>query len=308
MFYDKADSDMAERVSPRWLIPNRFMMSVVAVAAFGVVGLSGTVPAQAANQAFDNFLLQSCAAGATGAFAARCAQAPAGLSGDSESSLNPSQSLSNNELSISRAKALSNESQSRLEEGREKQAGRSVGRAAGATADLGPLSMYLNIDHEVFDFNRILDLDREKGYDGWKSGFQIGGDMPLSDRLIVGALLGIDHSEAQLDRDLSGRNFIPFDSEGGNRSTGAFLNVYSSYNVTDNMYVEGTLCMSKARWDTATRPTPLTAMRCFRKPPGSPRKPMSARLATRTVIRSAPALAPGMIFTAAHSVLAPMSG
>ena len=236
MLYDCTNSDAAGRYSHR-----RFALPALAVAAFGFVGVYGAASAQAANQAFDNFLLQSCAAGATGAFATRCAQAPAGLSGDSESSLNPSQSLSNNELSISRAKALSKESQSRLEEGREKQAGRSVGRAAGETAELGPISMFLNVDHEIFDFNRILDLDREKGYDGWKSGFQIGGDMPLSDRLIVGALIGIDHSEAQLDRDLSGRNFIPFDSEGGNRSTGAFLNVYSSYSVTDNMYVEGTL-------------------------------------------------------------------
>ena len=225
-------------VTRKW---GRLSVFVLAVTAFGAVGINWASSAQAANQAFDDFLLQSCAAGATGAFAARCAQAPAGLSGDSESSLNPSQALSNNNLSISRAKALVNESQNRLEEGREKQAGRMVGRAAGETAALGPISLFLNVAHEKFDYDRLLDQDNEKGYDGWKSGFQIGGDMPLSDRLIVGALIGFDHSEAQLDPDLPGRNFVPFGDEGGNRSTGAFLNVYSSYNVTDNMYVEGTL-------------------------------------------------------------------
>jgi outer membrane lipase/esterase len=135
---------------------------------------------------------------------------------------------------------LTNEGQERLEEGREKQAGRSIGRSAGATAELGPISLFLNLASEKFDFDPTFDVDNESGYDGWKAGFQIGGDVPVSDKLIVGALVGFDHSEAALDPDIAGRNFTPSDSQGANRSDGLFINVYSSYNVTDNFYIEGT--------------------------------------------------------------------
>jgi len=212
-----------------------------AVAAATAIGLLST-PAQAANQAFENFFIAACT-GATGALATQCNTNIPGalLSGDSESSLNPSQVSSGNNLSITRAKAVTSEAQERLETSRAKQAGRYYGLNAGDEAGFGALSMYLNLKGEKFDRDRLLDVDQEKGFDGWTAGFQLGADYRLSDALVVGALLGIDHSELKFDADTAGGGFNPGDNEGGTRSDNFFLNVYSSYSVTDNFYVDGTI-------------------------------------------------------------------
>ncbi|NKB55985.1 MAG: autotransporter domain-containing protein [Alphaproteobacteria bacterium] len=211
----------------------------VLAAGFGT--LLGAQNAFAANQPLEDFFIQACG-NAAGALAAQCANAPGFLlSGDSESSLNPSQSATNNDLALSRAKAVTKESQERLEEERKKKAGIPTGRSAGDTMELGGLSLFLNVAGERFNRDRTLDVDQEKGYEGWKAGFQFGGDYRIGDKMVVGALIGYDHSESRFDPDEPGVNFNPGGDEGGTKSDGVLLNVYSSYSLTDNLYIDGTV-------------------------------------------------------------------
>lgn len=133
----------------------------------------------------------------------------------------------------------------RLEEERKEKAGRPSGRNAGEEVQFGQFSMYLNLAGEEIDRERINDVDQETGYDGWKAGFQIGGDYRIGDRLVVGALFGFDHGETKFDADFLAPQgavpFVPGDNQGGTRSDSAIVNVYASYGVTENFYVDGTV-------------------------------------------------------------------
>ena len=216
------------------------LIRILAVAA-GSATLLAAHGATAANQALENLFITACT-GAVGDMAVSCGNAPGSLlSGDAESSMNPSQSLTNNDLSLSRAKSMMREAQDRLEKERQEKAGIPTGRNAGDSVEFGALSLFLNLAGETFDRDRLLDVDNEKGYDGWKSGFQFGGDYRVGDKLVVGALLGYDHSESKFDADQAGVGFNPGGDEGGTRSDSLLINIFSSYNVTDSFHIDGTL-------------------------------------------------------------------
>lgn len=210
--------------------------------AFAATLLAGAGGAGAAP--VDDLMAAACAAGPAGALATRCADDGANTgqtSGDSDASLLPGQALATGDLSIGRIKGALKDTQEKLEEARKKQAGQTLGLNAGNSADYGNFSLFINAVNEQFDRTRTLDVDQEKGFDGWKSGLQVGGDWRIGDRLIVGGLIGVDHSEATLDPDLPGTNFTPHTDEGGNRSDTVFVNLFTSYGVTENLYVEGTV-------------------------------------------------------------------
>jgi hypothetical protein len=224
---------------------------VAALSLFAALGLNVTVArAQVTGQSLEDLFINACAAGtAAGAMATLCNTTNAAnggggnfaLSGDGQTSVSPGQTLTNNESALIRAYGQTSGVEERLEGKRKEKAGRHSGLAAGETAEFGSLSLYLNLSGETFDRDRILNVDQEKGYDGWKSGFQFGGDYRVNDNLIVGALLGYDHSESTFDPDLPGAGFNPFTDEGGTKSDSALINVYASYNVSDNLYVDGTV-------------------------------------------------------------------
>ncbi|MEX2617440.1 MAG: autotransporter outer membrane beta-barrel domain-containing protein [Alphaproteobacteria bacterium] len=209
--------------------------------AAGSAVLFAAQGAFAANQALEDLFITACT-GAVGDMATSCGNAPGSLlSGDAESSMNPSQALTSNDLSLSRAKTMMREAQERLDRERQEKAGIPTGRNAGNSVEFGALSLFLNLTGEIFDRDRLLDIDNEKGYDGWKTGFQFGGDYRVGDKLVVGALLGYDHSESKFDPDQPGVGFNPGGDEGGTRSDSLLVNVYSSYNVTDSFHIDGTL-------------------------------------------------------------------
>lgn len=208
------------------------------------------VMAQVTGQSLEDLFINACAGGtASGAFAALCATTDAGnggggnfaLSGDGQTSVSPGQTLTNNASALTRGYEQTSGVQERLEEERKEKAGRQAGLSAGDSADLGGVSLYLNLAGEIVDRDRILNVDQEKGFDGWSSGFQFGGDLRIGDKLIVGALIGYDHGETTFDPDLPGAGFVPFDDEGGTKSDSAIVNVYASYSLSDNLYVDGTV-------------------------------------------------------------------
>ncbi len=235
----------------------KFMRSIVnghlALAILVALSLStNSAKAQVTGQSLEDLFTNACAGGtATGVMAALCATTEGAtgnnvagdfrLSGDGQTSVSPGQSLTNNESALIRAYGQTSGVQDRLEEERKERAGRQTGLAAGEAAEFGGVSLYLNLGGERVNRDRILNVDQEKGYEGWKSGFQLGGDYRVGDKLIVGALVGYDHSETTFDPDLPGVGFVPFPDEGGTKSDSAILNVYASYNVSDNLYVDGTV-------------------------------------------------------------------
>src|SRR6185295_9271792 len=94
------------------------------VAAAGSLLLTGT-QALAANAEFQNFLFTVCAA-PSGTLATRCGEttgATGNVSGDSESSLNPSQALGSNLPAVGVAQARSKQARERGEKLRDGEAG-----------------------------------------------------------------------------------------------------------------------------------------------------------------------------------------
>jgi len=208
-------------------------------------------------QALEDLFIVACGS-ASGTLLTLCTAANAvngsfALSGDGQASVSPGQTLTSNAAAIGRAYAQTDGVRDRLEEEREEKAGRPSGRNAGEDFDFGRFSMYLNLAGEEFDRERINDVDQETGYDGWKAGFQIGGDYRVGDRLVVGALIGFDHSESKYDADFLAPQgavpFVPGDSQGGTRSDSVTVNVYASYGVTDNFYVDGTIGIGYTTFD-----------------------------------------------------------
>jgi len=224
--------------------------------SIGVLGVilalalnANTSRAQVPGQALEDAFIVACGV-ASGTLLSLCTTANGingsfQLSGDGQASVSPGQTLTSNASAIGRAYTQTDGVQNRLEEERKEKAGRPRGLSAGEDVALGQLSLYLNLGGEEVDRDRINDVDQETGYDGWKAGFQIGGDYRIGDRLVVGALIGVDHSETKFDADVAALQgavaFVPGDNQGGARSDSAILNVYSSYSVTDNLYVDGTV-------------------------------------------------------------------
>ena len=231
---------------------NRTLGGVVtALCVFAAMGLGGNpARAQVTGQSLEDLFINACAGGtATGAMLNLCnttnvANGGGGnfaLSGDGQTSVSPGQTLTNNTSALNRAYGQTSGVQDRLEEERKERAGRPSGLAAGESAEFGGVSLYLNITGEIVDRDRILNVDQEKGYDGWSSGFQLGADTRIGDRLIVGALFGYDHGETTFDPDTVGVGFVPFPDEGATRSDSATVNLYASYSVSENLYVDGTV-------------------------------------------------------------------
>lgn len=210
----------------------------------GFIGLFA--PSSASAQTLQDFFFDVCGGdgSATATLATRCAETPAGggdLSGDSEASMNPGQNVTANDAALARAQALTEKSEERLEKRREETNGKmSAVSGQGDDAEFGRLSLFVNGRAEFFDRDRDA-TDNERAYDGNTVGFQVGGDYRLSDRLVVGALIGVDRTDSEFEADAPGTAFTPGDSEGGVESDSYFLNVYGSYNVTDAIYVDGTV-------------------------------------------------------------------
>ena len=103
----------------------------------------------------------------------------------------------------------------------------------------GP-SLLVNLRGETFD--RVRDAtDAEIGYDGDSLALEIGIDYRVSDRLVLGGLLGYERAESDFDADAPGNNFTPAANQGGSDVDTISLTLFGSYSVTDALYVDGTL-------------------------------------------------------------------
>lgn len=191
--------------------------------------------ARAANAEFQNFFFDVCLS-PTGALATRCAQTPGGtgnVSGDSESSLNPSQNLAHNQPAISTAQTRSKEARERGEKLREDESGEGGNRVA-----IGPWSLLVNVHGTWFDRSAGPLPDVVRGFEGDSRAVEIGFDRRVSDRLVIGGIAGYEEMDYDFDAEAPGVNFAPAVQAGNAESDNTYLTLFASWNLGDTGFAE----------------------------------------------------------------------
>lgn len=174
---------------------------------FALTALSLTIAHNgfAANANLQNYLFSACES-ATGLLAQRCAlteDAAGDVSGDSESSLNPSQVLSVHDTALESVR-----SQSTLYN--------IDGNSNGLLAvEMGPFSGFLNLKVGRLESDRRADIDREREYTADSFGFDIGVDYQMQQGSYVGVLFGYKTYSLNFVADRPGESFNPQGYAGG---------------------------------------------------------------------------------------------
>jgi len=167
---------------------------------------AAVAPAQAANPAFQTFFFSVCQ-NPTAALAARCGQTAGGqgnLSGDSESSLTPSQALSNNQSPLSLA-------HSRAEQVREYSA---TAREDASELEAGKYGLLFVGRGAWDDQERVIDVDAERGFSSDAQAFDFGFESRVSERVAMGLLATYEGSSGEFVPERPGVNFTPVGNAG----------------------------------------------------------------------------------------------
>lgn len=196
----------------------------------GVLMLT-TASSHAVNATFQNFFFDACT-NPTAALAARCGETNSGLgdlSGDSESSLNPSQTLGVH--SGARANAELRQAQARTSND-------GSGFSINLPVSEGPISLLLSAQHQSSELDRQVDADALRGYDSDGVSIQLGLDYRVNDALIVGALFHWDNSELEYIADNSGNNFNPTGRAGKVQQDGIGGSIFLSQALGERSYLD----------------------------------------------------------------------
>lgn len=164
----------------------------------------------AANPTFQTFFFAACGS-PSGALASRCAETTGGLgnvSGDSESSLYPNQTLTGVASGLEAARSATEQARDRAERLGE-------GGESDGAIELGRFSILFNARAHDEDYDRQVDVDQERAWDGDGWGAELGVDYRVNDRLVVGVLATHDESKIEFDRENPGVNFAPTASNAG---------------------------------------------------------------------------------------------
>jgi outer membrane autotransporter protein len=199
---------------------------------FGLSFAAG--PAAAADAEFQDFFFQVCGA-PSGELAARCAETPGGLgnlSGDSESSLNPSQGLGNGQTATSLAQTRSNAARERGERLRDGEEPVDDGAARYVS---GPFALLVNVHATWFERDAG---DQERGFDGNSTAVELGLDYRSSERTVLGALAGFETMDYDFDAENPGVNFVPAPTAGRVESDTWYLTVFGSVGLGVGGFVE----------------------------------------------------------------------
>jgi uncharacterized protein YhjY with autotransporter beta-barrel domain len=209
------------------------VLTGAAVAAFTVV----SPRAGAANAAFQNFFFNVCP-GSSGTLAARCAVTPGGagnLSGDSESSLNPSQALSQHLAPLDLAQMRSAEARDRG--GQLHEPGPAPGTEP-AKIEIGPFALLVDGRGARFDRERNPLADQERGIDGDRWGVEVGLERRLSERAFAGAILAAERTQFDFDAEAAGVNFTPAGKAGDTDTDAYSLTAYLTLNFAEHAFLD----------------------------------------------------------------------
>jgi outer membrane autotransporter protein len=153
-------------------------------------------PAVADDAAFQSFLFDACVS-PVGELAARCGETEAGqggVSGASQSSLNPNQVLANPSSASSFARERARESRSRQDRRIDEDV------AERSAVELGRLSLLLN-GRTVFQSFEAGDAPtRERGYELRNNNLEVGFDYRVTPRAVVGAWFDWRDSDLEFER------------------------------------------------------------------------------------------------------------
>ncbi len=200
-----------------------------------LLGMLLSGQARSANPDFQDFFFDVCT-NPTGDLAARCAETELGqgnLSGDSESSLNPSQALSNTDAGLAVARDMSRRIRERNERARDE-----VQIDAGPEISIGPFSLLLGGRWNQEEQDRVVDQDAERGYELDTWAVELGFDYRLNDRVAMGAMLGWEESELTFDGELPGVNFNPVAPTAGTIDRDGYsLTVFANIETTPRSYL-----------------------------------------------------------------------
>lgn len=189
--------------------------------------------AQAANPQFQDFFFTVCTA-PSGALAARCAETPGGLgnlSGDSESSLNPSQNLGHNQPALGAALGRSKGTRERAEHLRNSD-------SAEPEAQGGRLSALINVRASDFGRDGLGPTDPERGFEGDSRALEIGFDYALSPAVLLGAMLGIERMDNEFDPENPGVNFLPAPLSGASETDVRHATVFGAFAIGNAGFIE----------------------------------------------------------------------
>lgn len=180
------------------------------------------MPVWAANAAYSGYLGQVCAAVPSNPNlnAVSCS----GGSGDSQSSLNPSQPLASGDQPLARAREKAESAQG--EESRPD--------ATSEAVDIGPFSLLVNGRGNWFDRDAS---SAERGYDGDSYSIELGLDRRLSSRAVVGGFVSYERTNINFD-DEGATTFTPPANAGGTQIDSGNLVVFGAYNITPAAYLE----------------------------------------------------------------------
>lgn len=198
------------------------------------VGVLFAAPVRAVNPAFQEFFFRVCE-NPSGALAARCGETPnaAGdLSGDSESSLNPSQTLSSTDGALAAVRARTREARERVERYRD------GGAPSAAEIALGPFSLLLNGRLTWEDRDREVDVDAERGFESDRAALEIGIDRRFSDRFVAGLIYSYEDSDLEFDAERPGVNFTPAEDAGGIDQKSHALTLFGLFWLGERAYLE----------------------------------------------------------------------
>lgn len=207
--------------------------------------MSLSTGAHAANQDFQDFLTNACRGAQPGTdLFVRCNvdSVDGDLSGDSEDSLNPTQSLANGTNAVAETRA-------RIQALREKLKEQSEGPQGVEETDvkdtfqMSGFSLILNgedgsIDRDV--------TSAERGYETDSTRVQVGFDYRISDNWLWGAIVGIEQYDTVYDPDQPGTNFDPGPSEGDTERDGVSVSLFTSSIIGENGYVDAILSWSSS--------------------------------------------------------------
>ena len=204
---------------------------------------------QAANPAFQTFFFTVCGTANTGALATRCAETPGGtgnLSGDSESSLNPSQNLSHSQPSLASAESRGKQSRDRDD------ALRGGPPDSDVKVDIGPFSILAHVSGSSFE--RDINYDAERAYEGDERGFEAGFDYRLSAGTVLGLLVGTNHSEFDFAAENPGVNFTPQANAGDSEADTLYLTGFAAFALGSNGFIDAAIGYERGDYTLSRNP------------------------------------------------------
>jgi len=212
-----------------------------------------STPAMAANADLQNYFIQACAS-ATDALAARCGATPGGLgdlSGDSESSLAPTQNLSYTKASAALADVRSTEARGRAAAIRE---GEEPVAEAGTKVQLGDFNLLVNGRITWFDRDREPGVDRERGMEGDSWAIEVGVDRRISDRVVLGGLATFESIQYNFEAEQAGNNFVPAARAGKGETDSRSIALFAVVNPNEHVYVDAAIGYSHQKNDFSRNP------------------------------------------------------